>query len=37
LGIAELDDCRTFDSDGNGSVDIAELIAAVNDALVGCL
>jgi hypothetical protein len=37
LGIADLGDCSTFDSDGDGSVGIAELIAAIHDALLGCV
>jgi hypothetical protein len=36
LGTTPLEDCRAFDRDANGSVDVAELIAAVNAALNGC-
>lgn len=33
---APLSTCPSFDRDGDTSVDIAELIRAVNDALLGC-
>jgi hypothetical protein len=29
--------CVAFDTNGNGAVDINELIAAVNSALLGCI
>ncbi|MDX2166957.1 MAG: pre-peptidase C-terminal domain-containing protein [Deltaproteobacteria bacterium] len=36
LGNLPLDDCPAADGDGSGSVDIADVIAAVNNALNGC-
>lgn len=36
LGEGGADDCRSFDADGDGSVSIAELIAAVGALLNGC-
>ncbi|MND05766.1 hypothetical protein D3C83_267570 [compost metagenome] len=36
LGNAAVGTCEAFDANGNGSVTINELIAAVNAALNGC-
>lgn len=36
LGNAPLDECRAFDSNGDGQVTIDELIRAVDNALYGC-
>jgi hypothetical protein len=36
LGNVALPACRSFDRDGNGEVDISEIIGAVRDALDGC-
>lgn len=35
-GTTQLDQCPAFDTNGSGAVEVAELIAAVNDALDGC-
>jgi hypothetical protein len=36
LETAPLSECRAFDVDDNGEVSVAELVAAVNNALIGC-
>ena len=36
LGNIPVSDCPAGDRDGNGNIVIAELIAAVNNALSGC-
>jgi hypothetical protein len=36
FGIRSLDACPSFDADGSGTVDIAEVVAAVGDAMIGC-
>ncbi|HUI27998.1 MAG TPA: ELWxxDGT repeat protein [Candidatus Kryptonia bacterium] len=36
LGSAEVDECRSIDTDNNGVVTVDELVRAVNNALHGC-
>jgi hypothetical protein len=36
LGRAPVSACTAGDADGNGRIDIAELLKAVNSALAGC-
>jgi hypothetical protein len=36
LGTADVSACAAGDADGNGSIEINEIIAAVNNALNGC-
>jgi hypothetical protein len=36
LGTISVEACSPFDTDGNGTVTVDEVIAAVNRALMGC-
>jgi hypothetical protein len=36
LGSASLDQCSSFDTNGDGEVTVGELVRAVNNAVTGC-